>query len=407
MKILIVGAGEQGYVLTWALAKHPAVTKIVLADCDEDRASEVGRRVGGSKTTAVRLDARDVEAVAANADGAALLLNAVLPEWDLPLMEAALRARTHYLDMASRKPDGACDEGIEMQLALDGQFKAVKRTALMNTGLTAGVTNTLAAIGYEDLNHCEEIRIRATSIFSSEVPLQLWSQETYYIDSQTPSLYYADGAFHRAAPFEGREYYDFPEPWGRRPVVFHEHEEPSTLPRFLPSYGDKGLKYVDFKMGSSDEQLARLQAIVDSGMASPVPVTVRGGTVRPIDVLCAQMGPQPSRDEIAALAKAGKITDKGVYVVDLHREAGHPPAEAFFIYPPDMQGVTERIPGANRVSYGTSVAAATYAEFLAGGMITQTGVLPPEGLGRGVRLAYVDELKRRDIAIARRSERWL
>lgn len=150
-----------------------------------------------------------------------------------------------------------------------------------------------------------------------------------------------------------------------------------------------------------------MQAVVDSGVASPEPVTVKGGTVRPIDVLCAKMPPNPSRDEIAALARAGKITDVGVCVVDLHPETGRPPAEVFFIYPPDMQGVTERIPGANRVSYGTSVASAIYAEFLVSDRIRLRGVLPPEGLERGVRLAYVQELKKNGIAIARRSEHWL
>ena len=39
--------------------------------------------------------------------------------------------------------------------------------------------------------------------------------------------------------------------------------------------------------------------------------------------------------------------------------------------------------------------------------IRPRGVLPPEGLERGVRLAYVQELKKNGIAIARRSEHWL
>ena len=61
MKVLIVGAGEQGYVLTWNLVRHPGVSEIVLADWDEDRVREVVTRVGQGKTRAAKVDARDVD----------------------------------------------------------------------------------------------------------------------------------------------------------------------------------------------------------------------------------------------------------------------------------------------------------------------------------------------------------
>ena len=64
MKVVIIGAGEQGYVLTWNLAKHPAVDQIVLGDWDVDRAEEVKAAWGAGKTTAVHVDARDIEHVA-------------------------------------------------------------------------------------------------------------------------------------------------------------------------------------------------------------------------------------------------------------------------------------------------------------------------------------------------------
>lgn len=65
----------------------------------------MAQRVGADKTKPERLDVGDVEAVAASADGCALLLNAEFQGLDLLLADAALRAQVHYLDMASRKPD--------------------------------------------------------------------------------------------------------------------------------------------------------------------------------------------------------------------------------------------------------------------------------------------------------------
>lgn len=107
------------------------------------------------------------------------------------------------------------------------------------------------------------------------------------------------------------------------------------------------------------------------------------------------------------MAKEGKIVDEGVYVIDLHAEALGPATDTFFVYPPNIQELTEWLPGATRISYGTSIPAAVYADFILDGTIATRGVLPPEGLTREVRLAYVEELKRRGLKFARRTMRWV
>ncbi len=407
MKVVIIGAGEQGYVLAWNLARHPVVDELIIGDWDLQKAEEVRAAWAADKGRAVQVDARDVEQVAALAAGAELIINAVLPEWDLPLMKAALKARTHYLDMATRAEGGTIDDGFLLQVALDEDFQAAGRTALIHTGMTPGVTNTLAAIGYEEMERCEAVRIRAGGIFKSEVPVQVWSQETYYIDSQTPTLYYDEGKFLRAEPFAGWEYIDFPEPVGRLPAVLHEHEECSTLPRFLPRLGEKGLKHVDFKLAGTEESLKKAKIIVETGIASPVPRNIKGCQIRPIDVLVSVLPPSAPREQIAKLAAEGRIVDEGAYIVDLYAEEGQPPAETFWVFPPNIQTVTKWVPGANRISYGTSTPAAIYAGYLLDGTITQRGVLPPEGLARPVRLKYVEDLKRAGLRIARRTTRWL
>jgi saccharopine dehydrogenase-like NADP-dependent oxidoreductase len=403
MRVAILGAGAQGYVLAWYFAACEDVEHISVGDYEPQRAHDVVDRWGAGRAEAVAVDATDVHAVARFAAGADILINAVLPEWVVPCMQAALQAGAHYVDMATRTPGGTVDDGYAAQMELDEAFRSAGLTALITTGMTPGVTNTLAAIGYEEMSRCEAVRVRATSNFKSEKPIQVWSQETWYIDCQTPSLYFAEGSFQRAEPFGGREYYEFPAPYGRRPVTFHEHEEASTLPRWLPKLGEKGLQYVDFKMGSSDAGLDALKAVIDSGMASPQPREVKGVTVRPIDVLVSSLPSSPSPDEVAEMARAGRIVDEGVYVIDLHAELDGPPSESFYVYPPNIQELTELCPGATRISYGTSVPCATYARFILDGIVDTRGVVPPEGLTRAARLAYVEELKRRGLRFARRS----
>jgi saccharopine dehydrogenase-like NADP-dependent oxidoreductase len=290
--VLIVGAGMQGHVLTWNLARNPAVSQIVLGDYDESRARLIAEKVGGSKTAPIFLDASDSAAVATAAAGAELVVNAVIPEYNLSIMRACLQAGAGYQDMASGQTrTKTIDEAYLEQLTLAEDFEKAGLLALLSTGMDPGFTNTLAANGYEDLDKCFEIRIKDYALFDSPVPLQVWSQETYYTDCAQPPLLYEDGEFRRVEIFGRPEKHPFPAPFGIGTVICHDHEEVSTLPRTLPlALGKKGLRYVDFKMGGPEEGLAWDKALVGSGMTSKVPVTLKDGSkVRPIDVYVATL----------------------------------------------------------------------------------------------------------------------
>ena len=71
MKVLIVGAGMQGQVITWNLGRNPAVSEIVVSDYDEARA-QVRRRIRSAtaRRKAIFIDASDTDAVAKAGDGA-------------------------------------------------------------------------------------------------------------------------------------------------------------------------------------------------------------------------------------------------------------------------------------------------------------------------------------------------
>ncbi len=285
-------------------------------------------------------------------------MNAVIPEYNIHIMRACLAAGANYQDMASGQTrTKTIDEAFLEQMKLDDDFKQAGLCALLSTGMDPGVTNTFAGNAYEDLADCFEIRIKDYAIFESPVPLQVWSQETYYTDCAQPPLLFEDGAFKRVEIFGRREYYEFPQPFGRGCVICHDHEEVSTLPRLLPrAFGDKGLRYVDFKMGGPEDGLDADLALVASGMTSKYPVTLKdGSSVRPIDVFVATLPPNPPADELARLALAGEITDYGVVTVEcVGTHDGRPATIVYNVFPPDIKWVNERVPGATSVSYGTS-----------------------------------------------------
>jgi len=405
MKVLIVGAGQQGHVITWNLGRNPAVSEIVVGDYDEARAKWVAEQVGNGKARAIFIDASDTDMVAEAAQGAKLVVNAVIPEYNMSVMRACLAAGANYLDMASGQTrTKTIDEAFLEQLTLADDFARAGLTALLSTGMDPGVTNTFASIGYQDLDACHEIRIKDYAIFDSPVPLQVWSQETYYTDCAQPPLIYEDGEFKREEIFGRREKYMFPEPFGLGTVICHDHEEVSTLPRMLPKkYGEKGLRYVDFKMGGPEEGIDYDYAIVSSGVTSKYPVKLKDGTeVRPIDVFVALLPPNPPAEEIQKLALEGKITDTGVITVDcIGEKRGKPARITFNIFPPDIKQVNQWIPGATCVSYGTSTPASIYAEFIVEDRITDRGLLVPEILPREVQDAFCAECVKRNMPITR------
>jgi saccharopine dehydrogenase (NAD+, L-lysine-forming) len=409
MKVLVVGAGMQGQVITWNLGRSPVASEIVVADYDEQRARFVAGQVGAGKATAIRLDASDTDAVAAAAAGARLIVNAVIPQFNMSILRACLEAGANYLDMASgQTATQTIDEAWLEQSALDPEFRAVGLCALQSTGMDPGVTNTFAANAYEDLDRCHEIRIKDFALFDSPVPLQVWSQETYYTDCAQPPLLFEDFEFKRVE-IVGREETDLvPEPFGLGLCIAHDHEEVSTLPRLLPRrFGDKGLRYVDFKMGTDEASVRADAALVRSGMTSKEPVTLRDGTtVRPIDVYVATLPPNPPADELARLAASGQILDVGIQVVDcIGEKDGKAHTIHYSVVGPDIRRVNELIPGATSVSYGTSTPASIYAEFILDGRIAEPGVIAPELLDRAVRDAFIAEMGRREMIVTRKDIR--
>jgi len=321
-------------------------------------------------------------------------------------MRACLKCGAAYQDMAQGQTrTQTIDEAYLDQMTLAPEFEKQGQLALLSTGMDPGVTNTFAANGYEDLDKCFEIRIKDYALFDSPVPLQVWSQETYYIDCAQPPLVYEDGEFKRVEIFGRREQYPFPEPFGLGTVIAHDHEEVTTLPRTLPkALGEKGLRYVDFKMGGDEAGLDADHALVASGMTSKYPVKLKDGSeIRPIDVFVATLEPNPPADELARLALAGEITDFGVVTVDcIGEKNGKPATIGYYIYPPDIKWVNGQIPGATCVSYGTSTPASIYAEFIVEGRITQKGMICPEELTRDVRDAFIAEMGVRNMPVFRK-----
>ena len=110
-KVILIGAGAQATVITGVLSRASDVSEILVTDIDEVRAKELAEVNGSEKVSAEKIDASDIDAMAARmkAGGFDLVVNATIPMFVHQVMKASLSAGIDYIDMASNeiypKPD--------------------------------------------------------------------------------------------------------------------------------------------------------------------------------------------------------------------------------------------------------------------------------------------------------------
>src|SRR5580658_3494982 len=151
MRILLVGAGGVGTAFARIAARRP-FAELVIADYDLARAQRAAAARDGYE--AVRLDARDEQATAdlLTQRGCDVLMNATDPRFVMPLYRAALRAGTHYLDMAMSlshpNPDAPYREtGVKLgddQFALTPEWEQAGKLALVGMGGEPGPADVFA-----------------------------------------------------------------------------------------------------------------------------------------------------------------------------------------------------------------------------------------------------------------------
>ena len=160
MRVLQLGVGAVGEVTARVIAAEPAVDVVVLADIDESRLREVAAKLPPGKAETLVIDAADRVSLVRAAKGVDFVLNALATCWDIPVMEACLDARRHYLDMGTGGPreiTGTAD--IDEQLALDDEFKKRDTAALVSLGIDPGVSDVFASALHRQFDTVDSLTV--------------------------------------------------------------------------------------------------------------------------------------------------------------------------------------------------------------------------------------------------------
>ncbi len=295
MKILLVGTGTVGEAIARLSADRGWLELMVLADYDETRAGTLADSLGGApRFVAAQIDARDASAVTelARAHEVDLVMNAVDPQFVMPLFRGALDADVHYMDMAVSLSKPHPERPFELpgvklgdeQFAMAGEWESRGKLALVGMGMDPGLTDVFAAhAAKHDFDEVHEVHVRDGG--DLEIPgyafAPVFSIWTTIEECLNPPVIWENGDWHTTEPFSGAESFPFPEGIGAVECVNVEHEEVLLLPRWLET------GKATFKYALGDDFIDKLKTIHALGMDRTDRVSVKGVEVAPRDVLAA------------------------------------------------------------------------------------------------------------------------
>lgn len=283
-KVLIVGAGGVGSVVTHKCAQLPNVfTDIVLASRTEAKCKAIAEQLPRAIRTA-QIDADNVAEMTAllEKEKPDLVINVALPYQDLPIMDACLNAGIDYLDTANYEPPHEAKFEYSWQWAYQDKFLSANRMALLGSGFDPGVTNVYTA--YIRKHYLDEIHeldiIDCNAGDHGQAFATNFNPEINIREVTAKGRYWENGQWQETDPLSVREVYNFPEGIGEKPMYLMYHEELESLVKHFPE-----IKRARFWMTFSDNYLKHLEVLGNVGMTGIEPVMHNGTEIIPLQFL--------------------------------------------------------------------------------------------------------------------------
>lgn len=294
-KVLIIGAGGVGRVVTYKCAQHPEVfSGIMLASrtqrkCDEI-AEAIRKDVGYQAIQTASVDAENVPELVAliRSYEPALVIHVALPYQDLTIMDACLETGVPYLDTANYEPKDEAKFEYSWQWAYQDRFREKGLLAVLGCGFDPGVTSVFTARAakhfFDEIHYLDIIDANAGSHgkafatnFNPEINIREVTQK---------GRYYENGQWVETEPHEISMMIDYPNIGPRKSYLIY-HEELESLVKNYPT-----LKRARFWMTFGDEYLTHLRVIQNIGMAGIEPIKFKGIDIVPLEFLKAVL-PDP------------------------------------------------------------------------------------------------------------------
>jgi lysine 6-dehydrogenase len=262
MRVLSLGgAGAVCQHATRDLAEFSDFTEIVIGDYDIAAAEQLAAEIGDPRIKVQRVDAEDYAGMVQLFREFDVILNGLPWKYDLVVTKACVEAGVSGLDVSTE----------EDQWSYDAAAREKGIVFIPGMGATPGITNAMARHGADQLDEVDDIQINFAA-FRCPAPSPgllitfLWE----FHPTTEERLYYQDGQFHWAGPFEGLRTVNFPGPIGEQEVCYIPHPETRTMPKSL------GAKAVSVRGCFPPHAMRLAKAMLESGLYSEEKITVKG-----------------------------------------------------------------------------------------------------------------------------------
>lgn len=289
MRILILGGAglmSAGTARDLLSNLSAGVERIVAADANPERLVVLKQSLPDPRLQTCVFDVNDrgrLQSLLADCD---LCINGVptFAGFQMVIFEACLEAKRPYVDY------GGMGVYTVRQKAEHEKWKDAGATAVIGLGSDPGLSNIICRAVADRLDRIDRINLywAATKIgLESPVLVPPYSISTVLAEYANPSQQFLDGRLQEVPAQAGAETIDLPEPWGRTTFIHSQHSEPLTVP-FSAGIAEKGIREFTWKLSLPACDHQTWVGLVKAGFgAADEPVTVKGVSVRPLDVLQA------------------------------------------------------------------------------------------------------------------------
>ena len=291
-KVLIIGAGGVGQVVTHKCAQVPEVfSEICLASRTVSKCEKIAAQIKRPIRTE-QVDADNVpELVALIKDFKPdLVMNIALPYQDLHIMDACLETGVDYLDTANYEPLDEAKFCYKWQWEYQQRFEDRGIMALLGSGFDPGVTNVFTAWAKKtQFDEIHELDIIDCNAGDHGQPFATnFNPEINIREVTAAAKHYENGKWIETEALSNCRIFDFPEGIGQSKMYQMYHEELESLVKHIPE-----IKKARFWMTFSDNYLKHLEVLQNIGMTRIDPIKFQGQEIVPLQFLKALL-PDPA-----------------------------------------------------------------------------------------------------------------